>query len=53
MQEPLTVLEESCLNLSSRQTVARDVHNIVDTAADPVVTFVIATSAISGELPKS
>jgi hypothetical protein len=46
------VLEEGGFDLSSGQTVARDVDNIVDTATDPVVTIVIATSAISGELDK-
>lgn len=48
--DALTVLEESSLNLSGRQTVARHVHNVVDTATDPVVAVVIATSAISREL---
>lgn len=45
-----TVLEESSLDLSGGQTVARYVHHVVDTATDPVVAIVIATSAISGEL---
>lgn len=51
-KDALTVLEEGGFDLSSGQTVARDVDNIVDTATDPVVTIVIATSAISGELEK-
>lgn len=51
-KDVLTVLEEGGFDLSSGQTVARDVDNIVDTATDPVVTIVIATSAISGELEK-
>lgn len=44
------MFEKSRLDLSGRQTVARHVHNVVDTATDPVVAVVIATSAISGEL---
>lgn len=44
------MLEEGGLNLSSRQTVARNVDDIVNTATNPVVTIVVTTSAISGEL---
>jgi hypothetical protein len=46
----LTVLDESSLDLSSGQAVTGNVNNIVNTATDPVVTVLIATSAISGEL---
>lgn len=51
-QRGLTVLEKGGFNLSSGQTVTRHVHNIVDTATDPVVAIVIATSAITSELQK-
>ena len=44
------MLEKGSLDLSSGETVARDVDNVINTATDPVVTIVIATSAISGEL---
>lgn len=46
----LTVLEKSSLDLSSGQTVSRNVDDIVDTATDPVVAIVIAASTISSEL---
>lgn len=46
----LTVLQESSLNLSCGQTVTRNVDDIVNTATDPVVTIVIATSTITSEL---
>lgn len=44
------MLNKGSLNLSSGQAVTRNVDNVVNTATDPVVTIVIATSAISGEL---
>jgi hypothetical protein len=44
------VLKKGSLNLSSGQTVTRNVDNVVNTATDPVVTIVIAASAISSEL---
>ncbi len=46
----LIVLEESGLNLGCRQTVSGNVDDIVDTAADLIVTIVITASTISGEL---
>lgn len=49
----LTVLEKSSLNLSGRQTMSRNVDDIVDTAADPVVALVITASTISSELYES
>lgn len=45
-----TVLDQRCLNLSCRQSVAGHVHHIVNTASDPVVALVVATSAVSSEL---
>lgn len=44
------MFDKGSLDLSSGQTVARDVDNVVNTATDPVVSIVIAASAISGEL---
>lgn len=49
----LTVLEKSSLDLSGGQTMSRNVNDIVDTTADPVVAVVITTSTISGELHMS
>lgn len=46
----LTVLEESGLDLGGGQTVAGDVHNVVDTATDPVISVVVTTGTISSEL---
>lgn len=46
------MLQKGSLDLGSGQTVARDINNVVNTAANPVVTIVIATSAISGELDR-
>ena len=45
-----TVLDECCLNLSSRQPVSRNVYDIVDAAPNPVVAFVITARTISSEL---
>ena len=48
-----TVLDERCLNLSSRQSVSRNVDDIVDTASDPVVAFVVTTSAVAGGITRT
>ena len=47
------MLEESGFDLGGGQTVARHVDDIVNTAPNPVVTIVVTTSAISGELSQS
>jgi hypothetical protein len=44
------MLDERCLDLSSRQSVTGDVDNIINTSPDPVVTFVVTPSAVSSEL---
>lgn len=44
------MLKQRCFNLGSRQPVAGNVDHIVDTAPDPVVSFVIAASSVSCEL---
>jgi hypothetical protein len=46
----LTVLEKSGLDLSGGQTVSRNVDDIVNTTADPVIAVVVTASTISGEL---
>jgi hypothetical protein len=46
----LVVFKESGLDLSSRQTVSRDVDHVVDTTANPVVSVVVTASAISSEV---
>ena len=44
------VLDQRRLDLGRRQTVAADVDDVVDTAADPVEALVITASTVSGEL---
>ena len=44
------MLDEGRLNLGGGETVARDVDDIVNTAADPDVPVVISACAISGEV---
>jgi len=44
------VLDQGSLDLSSGQTVTGDVDNVIDTATDPVVTLVIASSTITSEV---
>jgi hypothetical protein len=44
------VLDERGLNLSCRQSVSGDVHDIINTSADPVVSLVVTSSTVSGEL---
>jgi hypothetical protein len=44
------VLDQCRLNLGRRQTVAADVDDVVDTAADPVEALVVAARAVSSEL---
>jgi hypothetical protein len=44
------VLDESRLNLGRRETVSADVDDVVNTSPDPVEPFVVAPSAVSGEL---
>jgi hypothetical protein len=48
-----TVLDQRSLNLGSRQSVSRDVYNIVDTSSDPVVALVVTASTVSSELSLS
>jgi hypothetical protein len=44
------MLDQSSLNLRSRETMAGHVDDIVDTTTDPVVSVVIAACTVSGEL---
>jgi len=44
------IQEESSLNFGSTQTMTRDVDNIVDTATDPIKSFMISSSAITRKL---
>lgn len=44
------VLDEGGFNLGGRETVAGDVDDIVDTAADPVVAFVVTGGSVTSEL---
>lgn len=44
------MLEKCCLDLRRRKTVARDVDHIVDSATNPVESFMVTTGAVSGKL---
>lgn len=44
------VLDEGGLDLGCGETVAGDVDDVVDAAANPVEAFVVASSTITGEL---
>lgn len=44
------VLDQSSLDLGSRQAVTADVDDIIDTASDPVESFVITTSTVASKL---
>lgn len=44
------VLNEGSFDFGGGETVATDVDNIIDTAADPVEAFVVTGSAITSEL---
>lgn len=46
------VLDEGSFNLGRGETVARNVDNVIDSAADPVETFVVTTSTVTSELRK-
>jgi hypothetical protein len=50
MEGKLTMLDKSCLNLGSGQSVTRNVDNIIDTTSDPIVSFVVSASTIASEL---
>lgn len=45
------VLDQGGFDLGGGQAVSTDVDNIVNTASDPVVAFVITSSSVTGELP--
>ena len=45
-----TVLNKRGFNLSGRQPVTRDVDNIINTSADPVIAFVVTSGTVSSEL---
>lgn len=44
------VLDEGGFDLGSGQAVAGDVDDVVDAAADPVESFVVAAGAVTGEV---
>ncbi len=46
----LTMLDEGGLDFGRGQSVARDVDNVVNTATDPVVAFMIAAGSVTSEL---
>lgn len=44
------VLDESGFDFGGGETMTRDVNDIIDTAADPVVTLVVTSSSVTCEL---
>ena len=44
------MLDQSRLNFGCRQAMARNIDNVVDAAANPVIPFVIATSSVASKL---
>jgi hypothetical protein len=44
------VLNQGSLNLSRGQTVTANVHNVINTAADPVEALVVSACTVTGEL---
>jgi hypothetical protein len=44
------VLNKSSFNFGGRKTMSRYINDIIDTASDPVITFMIATSSVTSEL---
>lgn len=50
MNGSLTVCDESSFYFGSGKTMAGDVHDIVNSASDPVVSIMVSASAVSSEL---
>jgi hypothetical protein len=46
----LTVFKEGSLNLSCGKTMAGNVDNVINTATDPVISVMVAASAVTGKL---
>jgi hypothetical protein len=44
------MLDQGCFDFGSRETVTGDIDNVVDSASNPVVSFVITSSSIASEL---
>lgn len=44
------VVDEGSLNLSSRETMAGNVDNVVNTSTDPVVAVMITSSSVTSKL---
>jgi hypothetical protein len=44
------MLNQSGFDFSRRQSVPRNIDDVINTAADPVVSFVISASPIASEL---
>ena len=47
------VLNQGCFDFGGRETVTGDVDNIVDSAPDPIVPFMVTSSPITSELRRS
>jgi hypothetical protein len=46
------ILNQCGFDFGSGETVTADVDNVIDTASDPVVTFVVTSSSITSELQR-
>ena len=44
------MLDDSCLDFRSRETMARYIDDVINSATNPVVAFMITTGTITGEL---
>lgn len=46
----LTVCDESSFYFSGRKSMAGDIHNVVNSASDPVISIMVSASTVSSEL---
>jgi hypothetical protein len=44
------MLDQSSFNFGGGETVTADIHDIIDTASDPIISFVITSSSVTSEL---
>ena len=47
------MFQKGCFDFRGRESVAGNIDNVVYTATDPVISFMVSTSAISSELDSS
>ncbi|KAH3658854.1 hypothetical protein OGATHE_006580 [Ogataea polymorpha] len=46
----MSVFQQNRLDLGSGQSVARNIHNVVDSSSDPIVAIVVSSSTVSREV---